>query len=1202
MSPKRADDLYRALFDSTTVRIWHIDPEGRILRANSAVSSYVGLPMKDLVGKRLRDFISPEEAARLNAENREIMRSGTPKLGVVEKYSVPGGRTGWVRTDKIPYYGADGEIAGLMIFASEITEHRETEEALRTSQLQLSEAMELARIVYWEYDPHTDEFILNDPFYAFYGTTAEQEGGYRMAAPEYGARFVHPDDLPRYVQLREENPPTRGNFLLDMEHRIVRRDGQVRHILVRIRRVEDGAGAFRLYGTNQDITERKAAEEALKESEARYRSLFDDSPIALMEMDGSAVRAYIDRLRASGVEDLGKYADDHPEAIRECHSLLEFTHVNKAALDLCEAPDIEAFRERSRYFVVNDAPDSLLKGDFLAIAEGTQAEREQVRVMRSGKRVHIHSKWSVAPGHEKTLKRVIHCATDMTKSREAEEALRESEEKFRLLFEKSPDATFLFDGDTCLDCNEAALKLIYWMRKDQLIGSHPSDFAPERQPDGRLSKEKDQEHRKILLKEGAVGFEWLSRAPDGREVWHDVSQTLVPIQGKKIVHSVARDITERKRVEEALRESEEKFRLLFEKSPDATLLFDEDTCIDCNEAGLKLIHWVSKEQLIGSHPPDFAPERQPDGRLSSEKSKEHREILLKEGAVNFEWLSRAPDGREFWRDVSQTIVPIQGKRITFSISRDITERKKAVEALRTTRLQLSEAMDLANIVYWEIDPTCETFIFNDPLYALHSTTAEREGGYTMAVEEYGKRFIHPDDLLLFQQTIEKIRSGTAPEFSADFEHRIIRRDGEVRHILARSRGMRDSSGLIARYYGASQDITKRKEAEEENSRLQSQLLQAQKMEAIGTLAGGVAHDFNNILSVITGFANLAQMSTAKNARLRPYIDQVVISAERAAELTQSLLAFSRKQNITLAPRDINSLVRSTAKLLERLLHEDIKLKLQLTDKRVIAEADVTQMDQVLMNLATNARDAMPHGGSFLIRTDVANLDKSFERAHGFGKPGTYVHLSVSDTGMGMDEKTTARIFEPFFTTKEAGKGTGLGLASVYGVVKQHGGYITVTSRPLKGTTFDIYLPMVEMREYSAAAGPAVKGGHETILVVEDDSDVRRLVTQALSDQGYAILEAADGDSAIRTFKKHRRAIGLIIIDVVVPGRNGKEVLDEITRTDPGIKAIFMSGYTGDIIVGKGVKEESVDFLQKPLSVPSLLSKVREVLDRQDRRR
>jgi len=1197
MSRKIPNDFYRALFDSTTVRIWHIDPEGRILRANSAVSSYLGLPMKGLVGKRLRDFISPEEAAGLDAENREIMRSGTPKLGVVEKYSVSGNRTGWVRTDKIPYYGADGEIAGLMIFASEITEHRETEEALRTSQLHLSEAMELARIVYWEYDPHTGELIFNDPFYAFYGTCAEQEGGYRMSTSEYAARFVHPDDLPRYVQLIEDNPPNGEEFLVDLEHRIIRRDGQARHILVRIRRVEDGTGAFRLYGANQDITERKAAEEALKESEARYRSLFDDSPIALMEVDGSAFKAYIDRLRASGVEDLGKYADDLPEAIRECHSLFEFTHVNKAALDLYEAPNIEVFRENSRYFVANDAPDSLLKGDFLAIAEGRQTDREQVRLTRSGKRIHISSKWTVPPGYEKTLGRILFCDMDVTESREAEEALRESEEKFRLLFEKSPDATVLLADDICIDCNEAALRLTPWLPKDQLIGSHPSGLAPEYQPDGRLSAERAREHQEILREKGAVNFEWLTRAPDGREFWRDISQTIVPIQGKKIVYSVSRDITERKRVEEALRESEEKFRLLFEKSPDATFLFDGDTCIDCNEAALKLMNWLRKDQLIGSHPSDSAPERQPNGRLSKEKEREHNEILEKKGAVSFEWLIRAPDGREFWHDVSQTLVPIQGKKIVHSVARDITERKRAEEALRTIRLQLSEAMDLANIVYWEIDPTSETFIFNDPLYTLHSTTAEREGGYTMAVEEYGKRFIHPDDLLLFQQTTEKIRSGTAPEFFADFEHRIIRRDGEVRYILARSRGVRDGSGRVIRYYGASQDITKRKKAEAENSRLQSQLLQAQKMEAIGTLAGGVAHDFNNILTVITGFANLAQMSIAKNARLRPYVDQVLISAERAAELTQSLLAFSRKQNITLAPRDINSLVRSAAKLLERLLHEDIKLKLQLTDKKVIAEADVTQMDQVLMNLATNARDAMPHGGSLMIRTDVANLDESFERAHGFGKPGTYVHLSVSDTGMGMDEKTVARIFEPFFTTKEASKGTGLGLASVYGLVKQHGGYITVTSRLLKGTTFDIYLPIVEMREHAAAAGPEVKGGHETILVVEDDTSVRRLVTQALSGQGYAILEAADGDGAIRTFRKQRRAIGLIIIDVVMPGRNGKEVLDEIARTDPGIKAIFMSGYTGDIVVGKGVNEESVDFLQKPLSVPALLSKVREVLDR-----
>jgi len=601
--------------------------------------------------------------------------------------------------------------------------------------------------------------------------------------------------------------------------------------------------------------------------------------------------------------------------------------------------------------------------------------------------------------------------------------------------------------------------------------------------------------------------------------------------------------------------------------------------------------------LVGSHPSDFSPERQPDGRLSREKEQELREILLKKGAVNFEWLIRTPDGQEFLHDVSQTIVPIQGKKIIYSISRDITESRKAQVALSTARLQLSEAMDLANIVYWELDWDTETFIFNDPFYAFLGTTAKREGGYRMAIREYARRFIHPDDMPALRRATEEIKAGREPEYAVDIEHRIVRMDGEVRHVLVRSRGIRDGSGRIVRCYGATQDVTERTKAEEDYSKLQAQLLHAQKMEAIGTLAGGVAHDFNNILTVITGFANLAQMSIAKDARLRPYIDQVIVSADKAAELTQSLLAFSRKQNITLAPRDINRLVRSTSKLLARLLREDIKLVLQLTDKKVIAEADATQMDQVLMNLATNARDAMPHGGSLLIRTDVANLDETFQKAHGFGRPGTFVLLSVSDTGVGMDEKTLSRIFEPFFTTKEIGKGTGLGLASVYGIVKQHGGYITAASEPGKGTTFDIYLPIVEMRERTTAPDPEVKGGDETILVVEDDPNVRAMLTKVLSSQGYAVLEAAEGESAIRTFKKHKRAVALVITDVVMPGRTGKEVFDEITRINPRAKVIFMSGYTGDVVIDKGVEEGSVDFLQKPLSVANLLAKVREVLDR-----
>jgi CheY-like chemotaxis protein len=249
-----------------------------------------------------------------------------------------------------------------------------------------------------------------------------------------------------------------------------------------------------------------------------------------------------------------------------------------------------------------------------------------------------------------------------------------------------------------------------------------------------------------------------------------------------------------------------------------------------------------------------------------------------------------------------------------------------------------------------------------------------------------------------------------------------------------------------------------------------------------------------------------------------------------------------------------------------------------------------------MNLATNARDAMPAGGLLAITTERATLDESFRKIHGFGLPGVYVKLSVSDTGTGMDEQTLPHIFEPFFTTKEVGKGTGLGLASTYGIVKQHNGYIIVSSSPFNGTTFDIYLPLVNQpSQREAAASGEITRGTETILVVEDDWDVRNLLTTILKSQGYTTVEAVDGDDAIKVHREHKA--DLIILDVVMPGKNGKEALDEITRIDPGVKAIFVSGYTGDVVLGKGVQNEGIDFLQKPLSATALLAKVREVLDR-----
>jgi CheY-like chemotaxis protein len=318
---------------------------------------------------------------------------------------------------------------------------------------------------------------------------------------------------------------------------------------------------------------------------------------------------------------------------------------------------------------------------------------------------------------------------------------------------------------------------------------------------------------------------------------------------------------------------------------------------------------------------------------------------------------------------------------------------------------------------------------------------------------------------------------------------------------------------------------------------------------------------------------------------------------KGAGLTKSLLAFSRKQPISLNPVNLNNIIKGTEKLLKRLLTEDIILKTLLTSDNIMIMADPTQIDQILFNMVTNARDAMPKGGSLTIETKAIILDKEFVTTHGFGEPGKYALLSVSDTGAGMDAAVREHIFDPFFTTKEVGKGTGLGLSTIYGIVKQHNGYVTVYSEPDMGTVFRIYFPLTGAAiETNPSAAETIRGGKETILVAEDDKEVRHLIRNILVEFGYTIIEARDGEDAINKFNKHKN-IDLLILDSVMPKKNGKIVYDEISAIIPHIKVIFTSGYTRDVILDKGIEDKQFDFIPKPLSPKDLLEKVREVLDR-----
>lgn len=383
----------------------------------------------------------------------------------------------------------------------------------------------------------------------------------------------------------------------------------------------------------------------------------------------------------------------------------------------------------------------------------------------------------------------------------------------------------------------------------------------------------------------------------------------------------------------------------------------------------------------------------------------------------------------------------------------------------------------------------------------------------------------------------------------------------------------------------------------EMRKLESQLRQAQKTEAIGTLAGGIAHDFNNILTSLAGYAALIKAKMDTSNPLLPYVEEILAASQKATSLIQSLLAFSRQQPVTLITLDVNNAIKTTEKLLRRLLTENIELRVSLTGDNTSVKADKSLMDQILFNLVTNARDAMPTGGTLTIKTAISRIDKTFIRTHGFGETGKYVQMNVSDTGMGMDETTKGKIFDPFFTTKEVGKGTGLGLATVYGIVKQHNGFITVESQRNRGTTFSIYFPAVTIKENEEddTAAPITEG-KETILIAEDDGAVRDLVREVLQTYGYRTIEAVDGEDAIRKFKQNRR-VHLIVLDMIMPKKNGREVYEEIRSINPRIKVLFVSGYTRNVVFDKGIEDGELDFIAKPLSFDIFLQKIREILDR-----
>lgn len=455
---------------------------------------------------------------------------------------------------------------------------------------------------------------------------------------------------------------------------------------------------------------------------------------------------------------------------------------------------------------------------------------------------------------------------------------------------------------------------------------------------------------------------------------------------------------------------------------------------------------------------------------------------------------------------------------------------------------------------------------------------------------------HPDDLAAAVAKFESLMRHEIDQY--EMEKRYIRNDGTVLHVGLAVSCVRKSNGRPDYTIALVQDICDRKHADEEKARLVSQLHQAQKMESIGSLAGGVAHDFNNKLSVILGYTSLACIESDPDT-LRGYHHEIRKAAEQSADLTRQLLAFARKQTITPIVLNLNETITGMLKMLDRLIGENIQLIWQPMDDLWLLKLDPSQVDQILANLCVNARDAIAKDGKITIETDNCMIDENYITQHPEAKPGDYVHLTVSDNGCGMSKETLDRIFEPFFTTKDTVKGTGLGLATVFDIVKQNNGFINVYSESGIGTTFSIYIPRYagkSMPNKTADLAAPVADGQETILLVEDELAILNMASKILSNQGYMVLSANTATEAIRLVKANTREIDLLITDVIMPEMNGKDLFQELRSLSPNLKTIFMSGYTADTISRHGVLDEGVNFIQKPFSLPDLATKVREVLD------
>ncbi|MGO9571370.1 MAG: PAS domain S-box protein [Desulfomonilaceae bacterium] len=1035
-----------------------------------------------------------------------------------------------------PIRDSEGRVQYVIELTEDITERKRVEEALQDSEERLRLTLEATHIGIWDWDVKSDQWFGSPIYYTMLGYEPNTGSADRR---EWLER-VHPDDR-ACVNEKIQDVLTRDFKEYQYEARLRHADGTYRwqHVQgVGIQRAVDGK-VTRMLGIRMDITERKRAEEALRASEEKYRTLFEES------FDGLFITSpggKILDMNKKGVEMLGYETKE--EILR---------------LDL----------ERDVYAHSPDRKRILA----MVNAQGT-TEYEVVVKKKSGEEMATHCALTPVKDERRVITTYRGIIRDITERKKGEEALQEASLYNRSLIEASLDPLVTISAEGKItDVNTATEQATGYSRQD-LIGTDFADYFTDPEKAGAGYQE--------AFKVGSVrDYELEIRHRRGglTPVMYNASVYCDRFGKVAGLFAAARNITKQKGAEQALQHSEEQYRAVFHNAGIGIKVVSKDRRIHrANPALLKILGY-SEIEFLELTPVDIT---HPDDR---ELTNQYLDAILGDGPDSLRLGKRylRKDGSVIWGDVSISAMrDAHGNRITaLEVIADITDKAKSQIALQESEKRMRRIVDFSPV---------GIRITQDGRHVYANRALARMFGYESQEEILGLPaevlFVPESQALIQQRVADRIAGKTIPPH---YEATGMTRRGRTIAL--------ETWGTEIDYLGKKSWLAFIIDISEAKS-LRAQLLQAQKMEAVGTLAGGIAHDFNNILQVVLGFSEILLMDKKEGDWEHEDIQKILSAARKGADLVKGLLAFSRKAEINPKPLNLNQVIHQAEAILARTIPKTIKIDVMLKERLSAISADPFQIEQILLNLAINARDAMPEGGRLTFETSNVSLDERYSREHLGAEPGDYVLLAVSDTGEGMSKQTLEHIFEPFFSTKPPGEGTGLGLAMVYGIVKQQSGLITCYSEPGAGTTFKLYFPVIEMKDDPRVREEVVRfpGGTETVLLVDDEDLVRELAKRILSRAGYTVLTATNGRQALQVYNKERKRISLVLLDLIMPEMDGKQCLRELLKINPGARVLVASGHSANGPTKEAVEGGALGLVSKPFDMGQLLQTVRKVLD------